>query len=52
MGLEGGVYRSFWWENLKERDHWRDMYMGEVHTKTDLREIGWGVVVLLAKLLE
>ena len=35
-------HKLFWWENLKEKSHLKDLDVeGETNTELDLTEIGW-----------
>jgi hypothetical protein len=41
--LTGEVYTRFWWGNLRERDHFVDLGIGErMILKMYLQEVGWG----------
>jgi hypothetical protein len=33
---------GFWWENLRERDHWRPRHRWEDNIKADLQEVKRG----------
>jgi hypothetical protein len=38
----GGMYRGYWWESQKERDHWEDQGVcGLKNIKMVVREICW-----------
>jgi len=37
------VSTGFWWENPRERDHFKDQGNGwEDNIKMDIQEVGWG----------
>lgn len=37
------MHAGFWWGNLQERDHLRDLVADERIIKTDFIETGWGI---------
>ena len=43
--MEGEVCTTFWWVNLRERDHWGDQDVdGRIIIKMDLQGVGRGGV--------